>query len=123
MLSMSKEEKKILIDFLQSLTIKITYDSPQIADLIIADQLMKSHKDKKYHYTPLQIVMFLFIKENNQDESEENSLNLRKIILLILKQATKNPKIKDYVLSESELPLILIAKLALYYSYLPESLM
>ena len=33
-----------------------------------------------------------------------------------------NPKIKDYVLTESELPILLIAKLAHIYSYLPEQL-
>ena len=33
-----------------------------------------------------------------------------------------NPKIKEYLLTESELPILLIAKLALYYSYLPEQL-
>ena len=33
-----------------------------------------------------------------------------------------NPKIKDYVLMESDLPILLIAKLARIYSYLPEQL-
>lgn len=33
-----------------------------------------------------------------------------------------NPKIRDYVLMESELPILLVAKLAHIYSYLPESL-
>ena len=33
-----------------------------------------------------------------------------------------NPKIKDYVLGESELPILLVAKLAHIYSYLPEKL-
>ena len=38
----------------------------------------------------------------------------------MIKQALMNPKIKDYVLTESELPILLVAKLAHYYSYLPE---
>ena len=33
-----------------------------------------------------------------------------------------NPKIRDYVLMESELPILLVAKLAHIYSYLPDSL-
>ena len=40
----------------------------------------------------------------------------------MIKQALMNPKIKDYVLTESELPILLVAKLAHYYSYLPEQL-
>ena len=38
----------------------------------------------------------------------------------MIKQATLNPKIRDYVLSESELPVLLVAKLAQFYSYLPD---
>jgi len=64
-------------------------------------------------------VLFLLIMDDNK-ESSENTTALRQVLLLMLKQAVLNPKIKDYVLSESELPILLIAKLAHIYSYLPE---
>jgi hypothetical protein len=37
MIVIEKEEKKILISFLGALTYKITYHSPHIADLLLAD--------------------------------------------------------------------------------------
>ena len=63
----------------------------------------------------------MFMMDVNE-EKEENTIALRKVLLLMLKQAVMNPKIKDYVLMESELPILLVAKLAHYYSYLPEQL-
>lgn len=59
--------------------------------------------------------------EDNKDDGK-NVIALRKTLLLMLKQSVLNPKIKDYVLAESELPIILVAKLAHFYSYLPEQL-
>ena len=56
-------------------------------------------------------------------EDEKNTIALRQVLLLMLKQSTMNPKIKDYVLNESELPILLVAKLAHIYSYLPEQLL
>ena len=35
---MKQSEKKILIDFLMQLTVKITYESPHVAELLLADQ-------------------------------------------------------------------------------------
>ena len=37
MLIMNKEEKLVLINFLSELTNKITYDSPHIAEMLLAD--------------------------------------------------------------------------------------
>ena len=37
MLEMKQTEKKILIDFLMQLTVKITYESPHVAELLLAD--------------------------------------------------------------------------------------
>ena len=111
----------MLIDFLMELTVKITYESPLVAEMLLADQTAQSRKDKKYDYVPLQIVLFLHMMENNEDK-EENVTALRKVLLLMLKQSTMNPKIRDYVLMESELPILLVAKLAHIYSYLPDSL-
>lgn len=59
---------------------------------------------------------------DNHKEAEENTVALRQVLLLMLKQAVMNPKIKDYVLNDSELPILLVAKLAHIYSYLPEQL-
>ena len=53
MLEISQEEKKVLIDFLMQLTVKITYDSPYVAELLLANQSSHSHKEKKYDYLPL----------------------------------------------------------------------
>ena len=111
----------MLIDFLMELTVKITYESPLVAEMLLADQTAQSRKEKKYDYVPLQIVLFLHMMENNEDK-EENVTALRKVLLLMLKQSTMNPKIRDYVLMESELPILLVAKLAHIYSYLPDSL-
>lgn len=38
MLEINKPEKKIIIDFLLQLTIKITYESPEVAECLLADQ-------------------------------------------------------------------------------------
>lgn len=121
MLEMKSTEKKILIDFLHQLTQKITYEAPHIAEMLLADQTAQSRKEKKFDYLPLQIVLWMFMMDVNE-EKEENTIALRKVLLLMLKQAVMNPKIKDYVLMESELPILLVAKLAHYYSYLPEQL-
>ena len=40
----------------------------------------------------------------------------------MLKQATINNKIKEYVLSESEMPVLLVAKLAHFFGSLPDQL-
>ena len=53
MLFMKTDEKKILIDFLKQLTVKIMYDSPAIAELLLADQTSQSRKEKKFDYIPL----------------------------------------------------------------------
>ena len=103
------------------LTKKITYESPHIAEMLLADQTTRSRKEKRYDYVPLQIALWLLMMDDNR-EVEENSLALRQLLLLMMKQAVTNPKIKDYVLTESELPILLIAKLAHIYSYLPEQL-
>ena len=58
--------------------------------------------------------------ESNEDERITTSLRFS--LLYMIKQAMMNPKIKDYVLTDSELPILLVAKLAHYYSYLPEQL-
>ena len=110
-----------MIDFLYELTVKITFESPHIAEMLLADQTAQSRKEKKYDYVPLQIVLYLHMYENNEDD-EKNTLALRQVLLLMLKQSTMNPKIRDYVLMESELPILLVAKLAHIYSYLPEKL-
>ena len=121
MLPMKAMEKKMLLDFLLELTVKITYESPHIAELLLADQTALSRKDQKYDYIPLQIVLYLLGFQDNH-EKEENTVVLRQTLLLMLKQSTMNPKIRDYVLTESELPIFLVAKLAHFYSYLPEQL-
>ena len=59
---------------------------------------------------------------DDNKEMAENTTALRQVLLLMIKQAVTNPKIKDYILSESELPILLVAKLAHTYSYLPEQL-
>ena len=59
---------------------------------------------------------------DDNKEATENTTALRQVLLLMIKQAVTNPKIKDYILTESELPILLIAKLACLYSYLPEQL-
>ena len=121
MRDMKQVDKKILLDFLLELTIKITYESPHIAEMLLADQSSKSRKEKQFDYVPLQIVLWLFLMDDNK-EAVENTIALRKVLLLMLKQAVMNPKIKDYVLNESELPILLVAKLAHIYSYLPDQL-
>lgn len=50
---MKQTEKKILIDFLMELTVKITFESPHIAEMLLADQMNQSRKEKKYDYVPL----------------------------------------------------------------------
>ena len=50
---MNKEEKLLLINFLTELTIKITYESPHIAEMLLADQSSQSRKEKKFDYLPL----------------------------------------------------------------------
>lgn len=74
----------MLIDFLMELTVKITYESPLVAEMLLADQTAQSRKEKKYDYVPLQIVLFLHMMETNEDK-EENVTALRKVLLLMLK--------------------------------------
>ena len=38
MLEIKHEEKSNLIDFLMELTVKITYESPLVAEMLLADQ-------------------------------------------------------------------------------------
>ena len=42
------------------------------------------------------------------------------MLVLQLKQATIHNKIKEYVLSESDMPILLVAKLAHFFGSLPE---
>ena len=37
MLEMKQTEKKVLIDFLMQLTVKITYEAPHLAELLLAN--------------------------------------------------------------------------------------
>lgn len=90
-----------------------------MAECLLADQTSQSRKEQKYDYVPLQIILFMLLMEDSKDDSK-NVIALRKTLLLMLKQSVLNPKIKDYVLAESELPILLVAKLAHFYSYLPE---
>jgi len=53
MKEMTRDDKKVLLDFLMQLTIKITYDSPHIAEMLLADQTAQSRKEKRYDYVPL----------------------------------------------------------------------
>lgn len=66
------------------LTMKITYESPHIAEMLLADQTAQSRREKKFDYVPLQIVLYLHMTENNTDK-EENVLALRQVLLLMLK--------------------------------------
>ena len=50
---MTHEDKKVLIDFLKQLTLKIMYESPTIGELLLADQTSQSRKEKKFDYIPL----------------------------------------------------------------------
>ena len=70
---------------------------------------------------PLQIILYMLINQDSSDK-EENVTAMRRCLLLMIKQSTMNAKIRDYVLTESELPILLVAKLAHFYSYLPEQL-
>jgi len=54
------------------------------------------------------------------NEKDKNTTTLRQVLLLMLKQSLMSPKLRLYVLQESELPILLVAKLAQFYSYLPE---
>ena len=82
---MKSSDKKVLIDFLMQLTQKITYESPHIAELLLADQTSRSTKDQKYDYVPLQIVLFLHMMDMDNKEDEKNTIALRQVLLLMLK--------------------------------------
>ena len=121
MLTLNKDEKTSLVDFLYHLTFRITYHCPELADLLLADQKVKSKKDKRNDYVPLQIALLLLIKEEKEDTLDFKN-GLRKVLIMMMKQATLNNKIKEYVLNESDMPILLIAKLAHYFGSLPDSL-
>ena len=121
MLMLNKAEKVNLVDFLYHLTFRITYHCPELADLLLADQKVKSKKEKRNNYVPLQIALLLLIKEEKEDD-EDFKNGLRKVLIMMLKQATLNSKIKDYILNESDLPILLVAKLAHYFGSLPDCL-
>ena len=70
---------------------------------------------------PLQIALILLIREDKDDEEDFRN-GLRKVLLMMLKQATLNNKIKEYILNESDMPILLVAKLAHYFGSLPDSL-
>ena len=82
---------------------------------------MKAKKAQRNHYVPLQIALLLLIREDNTD-TEQCQVGLRKVLVLMLKQATMNNKIKEYVLSDSDMPILLVAKLAHFFGSLPEQL-
>ena len=119
MMMLQSEDKQVLIDFLYHLTLRITYSCPELADLLLADQTTNSRKEKRNNYVPLQIALLLLIREDNRD-TEQCQIGLRKVLVLQLKQATIHNKIKEYVLSESDMPILLVAKLAHFFGSLPE---
>ena len=119
MMVLQAEDKQVLIDFLYHLTLRITYSCPELADLLLADQTTTSRKEQRHNYVPLQLALLLLIREDHTD-TEQCRTGLRKVLVLQLKQATINNRIKEYVLAESDMPILLVAKLAHFFGLLPD---
>jgi len=71
---------------------------------------------KKGAYLPMSILLLLLTKEDIQ-ETEEIKLLLRDSILMHLK--LNNHEVLRYVVEESDICVILVAKLCYYFSTLP----
>lgn len=71
---------------------------------------------KKGAYLPMTILLLLLNKEDIQ-ESEEMKIILREAILMHLK--LNNKEVLRYVIEESDICVILVAKLGYYFTLLP----
>jgi len=96
-----KDSRKMLIEFLETISKKIT-SAPFLADLLF---MRYKHKNV---YLPLQLALLLLI-HSPLDEPEQNMRQLRGLILLCLK--IENKEVKKYLVEDSEICEILIAKL------------
>ena len=97
--------KKYIIDFINSLTLKI-YEQPTLVSLLFTDSRAGQ---KKGAYMPMSILLVMLLKENI-NETEELKLKLRSCILLQLK--LNNQEILKYIVEESEISVYLINKLS-----------
>lgn len=104
----NSELKRFIIEFIKSLTCKI-YEQPSLVSLLFTDSRVGK---KKGAYLPMSILLLLLIKEEIH-ESEELKLNLREAILMHLK--LNNPDVLRYIMEESEICVILVAKLCFYF--------
>ena len=62
------------------------YDSPAIAELLLADQTSQSRKEKKFDYIPLQIILFLHMMDDSEEKEDKTTQTLRQCLLLMLNQ-------------------------------------
>ncbi len=108
----NEDLKKYIIEFIKSLTCKI-YEQPSLVNLLFTDSRVGQ---KKGAYLPMSILLLLLIKENIS-ENETLKLNLRECILLQLK--LNNQEVLRYIVEESEICVILVAKLSYYFQALP----
>jgi len=65
--------------------------------------------------------LLLLIKEDATD-TEEFCEGVRRVLLMQLRHCVSHSKIRDFVLTDSEIPLLLIAKLTYYFVSLPDQL-
>ncbi|CDW80011.1 UNKNOWN [Stylonychia lemnae] len=105
--------KKYIIELIKSLTTKI-YEQPSLVNLLFTDSRIGT---KKGAYLPMSILLLLLIKEDIS-ESEDLKLILRDSILMHLK--LNNQEVLRYIVEESEICVILVAKLGYYFQALPQ---
>eukprot|EP00347_Sterkiella_histriomuscorum_P013006 403366373 len=108
----NSELKRFIIEFIKSLTSKI-YEQPSLVSLLFTDS---RRGKKKGAYLPMSILLLLLIKED-VNEQESLKLSLREAILMHLKLSNKD--VLRYIMEESEICVILIAKLNQFFQSLP----
>ena len=106
------EGKRYIIEFVKAITTKI-HEQPSLVNLMFTDSRVGT---KKGAYLPMSILMLLLTKED-LNETEDMKLKLRETILMNLK--LNNTEVLRYIVEESDICLILITKLAYYFSALP----
>jgi hypothetical protein len=94
------------------LTFKI-HEQPSLVNLMFTDSRVGTRKGA---YLPMSILMLLLTKEEIS-EPEDMKIRLRESILMHLK--LNNHEVLRYIVEESEICVILIAKLSYYFAALP----
>lgn len=117
-LQLSPAEKQTLNNFLNELSIKISIDAPDLAD-----SLTKTHDsvDQRPTFLPLSVCLLLLIKEDAND-TEEYGEAVRRTLIMLLRFCCAHPKMRDTVLMDSEMPLLLVAKLSYYFVSIPQKI-